>query len=315
MAGTGPGGTGGQIGSTVQGAVGSFGPIGAAIQMGSQMGTGITSQSDSPLIASLGTGIFNPSSNLDFAMDKDNPIGQRLGAMALPGLAGFFAKKNEQSKPDVPFQDPRQVERLLEVERLQKNIQAGTDPGTQTAIAQGQANVAQTQGRLARATGGATGATVDALIKAQRVGDQTTNQALAGARTQLPFFQNLQQQILNRIEEREFDLRRVEQSQFMAEKAQSEKEANINRQRALGTAISTGAFDPENIQGIAGMFKGANGTAPTGDGSGFVNPNENLDQITIDPNQANPTVVPDLNVGTEVTNINPSPGFGFGFGG
>lgn len=303
------------IGGTVQGAVGNFGPWGQAISAISTMGQDATSKSDSPLIASLGTGVFNPSSNLDFALNSDNSAGQRVGAMLLPGLAGFFDKKNEKNAPNISKEDPRQIERLLNLDRIAKNIQAGTDSATQTALQENQQNVAQTQSRLSQAVGGG-GSLTNALLKAQASGQQQGNQAIAQGQGRLPFFMNLGQQLQNRVSQRALELDLLNRAQFMAEKAQADKTANINRQGAFGNAVAGGGFDALGQKGydILGSFGnlGAGGGGP----QGGINPFNN-----VIPSQSGPTTGignSQITTGmTEVPNLQGGTGFfsGGGLGG
>lgn len=291
----------------VQGTVGNFGPIGQAIQMGSQAGMGATQGSESDLVRGGGQMIFNPSSNIDALSDDEiSPLGKAMG-MILPGSGEFFRK--EKSGPDIGREDPRQVERLLELDRISKNIEAGTDAATQNAIRQNQANVAQTQSRIGRATGGASGATVDALIKAQRAGDTASNQAFAQGQARIPAFQGMIGQLQNRVEQRALELDLLNRAQFQAEKAQSDKEQKINKQGQQGLAFAQGMGSGENAEGMMGMFGGmfgggANTPEAGGISGGMINPNDNLDQITTDPNQRNPSVdLGNISQGTEVTGL------------
>ena len=159
-------------------------------------------------------------------------IGAAGGAVIGAIAGGGKAKKQEDERKkalQLPGQeDPAQAARLLEIDRIAKNIQSGTDAGTQQAIQQGQETTAATQSRLARNTGGNIGATTDALIKAQRAGGDAANQAISQGQTRLPFFMSLGQQLANRGEQRALELSLLNRAQGSAEGAQNQKERNVN---------------------------------------------------------------------------------------
>lgn len=289
----------GGVGNLAQTTVGQAGPFGAAISAVSQAGEGATAGSQSGAVRGAGQLIFNPARNIDALSDPNLGTGAKLAGLLLPGAGELFRDNN--GLPDIQREDPRQTERLLEIDRIAKNIQAGTDAPTQLALQAGQENVAQTQSRLGRVTGPGT---VDAFLKAQAAGDQAANQAIAQGQQRVGAFLNLGQQLQNRISQRTLELDLLDRAQFSAERAQDEKEANINRQGQLGTAIATGAFDPETFQQVFQGF-GADQAANQGIGgaTGFVNPNDSLVQTPTDPNQANPTVSQAPVQGVEVTNV------------
>lgn len=168
-----------------------------------------------------------------------NLVGGAIGAGVGAITGGLKAKKSEEERKkalQLPGQeDPGQTARLLEIDRIAKNIQSGTDAGTQQAIQQGQETTAATQGRLARNTGGNIGATTDALIKAQKAGGQAANQAISQGQTRLPFFMSLGQQIANRAEQRKLELQLLGRSQGSAETAQDQKERNVNFNSGIAT--------------------------------------------------------------------------------
>lgn len=170
------------------------------------------------------------------------PIGAAAGAL-VGGTDGGMKSKKAQDERDkaqgfMPaYQDPTQVQRLAEIDQIAKNIQAGTDSATQTGLGQIQNQTAQTQSRLVRITGGNIGATVDALLKAQRAGGESANQAIGQAQQRLPFFKGLGQDLANRIEQRNLDLKLLNRDQYMAEAAQAQKENVINRNAAVASGL------------------------------------------------------------------------------
>lgn len=220
--------------STGQQVAGQAGPWGAAIAQGSKMGTDATSSSDNPYVASLGSGLFNPSSNLDALSDDSFSTGQKAASLLLPGFKSFFEKKNQNK--EIQAQDALELQRLAEINRIRKSIGAGTDPLTQQKIAQAQQTGASTQGRLARSTGGNVGATIAALTRAQRGTQAATNQALAQTQQRLPFFENLSQQLSTRISQRSLELGLQKRDQRLAEKAASARARNANMAGAIGLA-------------------------------------------------------------------------------
>jgi len=232
------------------------GPMGAAISAVSQMGEGATAGSDSGAVRGLGQLVFNPARNIDALSDKNLGTGAKIAGLLLPGAQEMFRGKKD-GLPGIQREDPRQTEALMELERIGKNIQAGTDAATQGAIGAAQEGVSQTQSRLSRVTGGNAGATVDAFLKAQRAGQSAANQAVAQGASRLPVFMNMAQQLRNRVAQRRLELDLLDRAQFSAEKAQADKEADINKQGAIGTAISTGAFDSIGDKVSGGIQSGA----------------------------------------------------------
>lgn len=170
------------------------------------------------------------------------PVGAGIGAV-IGGISGGAnavgaKKKQEQAQAYIPnYTDPVQAQRLAEIDRIAQNIQSGTDAATQTAINQGAETTAATQNRLARVTGGNTGATVDALLKAQRAGGEAANTAIAQGQSRLPFFKDLGQQLANRVEQRALELRLLNRAQSSAEGAQQSKENAINRNSFLASGV------------------------------------------------------------------------------
>lgn len=165
--------------------------------------------------------------------------------------------RNKFGKDGLPFiqrEDPRQTEALIEAERRAKNIEAGTDVSTQQAIDSARKTTGATQQRLSRLTGGNVGSAVDALVKAQRAGQESSNAAIAQGQQRLPFFLNLGQQLRNRVAQRRLELDLLDRAQTSAERAQAQKVAGINAQRAEGADIAMGGQDQMGTEDIMGMF-------------------------------------------------------------
>jgi len=223
-----------------------------------------------------------------------------IGAAGGAIIGGAKAKKNAKEREaglQLPSgEDPAQTARLLSIDRIAKNVQAGTDPATERALSSGAETTAATQNRLARVTGGASGATVDALLKSQRAGQSAANQSIAQGQQKLPFFMNLGQQIANRAEQRKLELDLLQRAQTSAETAQEAKERNVNANAAIASGVlgSNLSGSTDRIKSLIGNFQ-ANRSQE--DGGGFVNPNANLNQTILLPQNANPSV--DLGGGVE----------------
>lgn len=146
-------------------------------------------------------------------------IGAGVGAV-IGGVSGAL-KANKARKADegIQAQDPRELARLAEINRIRKSIGAGTDPLAQQQINQARQTGASTQGNIARVTGGNVGATVAGLTRAQRGTQAATNQALAQSQQRLPFFENMAQQLNTRISQRALEVGLMRRDQAMAEKA------------------------------------------------------------------------------------------------
>ena len=161
------------------------------------------------------------------------PKGAIVGAMAgalIGGVSGGLkANKARKADQQIQAQDPRELARLAEINRIRKSIAAGTDPLTQQQIQQARQTGASTQGNIARVTGGNVGATVAGLTRAQRGTQAATNQALAQSQQRLPFFENMGQQLSTRISQRALEIGLMRRDQAMAEKAAANKAASFTK--------------------------------------------------------------------------------------
>ena len=160
--------------------------------------------------------------------------GAAVGA-AIGGISsGMKAKKAADANNAIQAQDPQELARLAEIDRIRKSIGAGTDPLTQQQLGVNQQVGATTQGRIARSTGGAVGDTVTGLLRAQKGTQAANNQALAGSQQRLPFFENMGQQLRTRISQRALELGLQQRDQALAEKAARQKAVAANLSGALG---------------------------------------------------------------------------------
>lgn len=163
-----------------------------------------------------------------------NALGAGVGAVL--GGASSAIKAGRASKADeaIQAQDPQELARLAEIDRIRKSIGAGTDALTQQQIQQAQQTGAATQERIARSTGGDVGATITGLTRAQRGTQAATNQALAGAQQRLPFFENMGQQLRTRVSQRALEVGLQRRDQAMAEKAAQARANSANIAGAIG---------------------------------------------------------------------------------
>ena len=203
-------------------------------------------------------------------------VGGGIGAIA-GGLKANKSEKEREAGLRLPNEeDPTQTSRLLEIDRMAKNIQSGTDSATQTALNKVGQTTAGTQARLSRVTGGNTGGTVDALLKAQRAGGDASNQAVAQGQARLPFFMNLGQQLANRQEQRALELNLLGRAQTSAETAEEQKERNVNSNSLL-------------VSGLAG----SNLSKPEGRISSLIN--QGMGKLQGDVEKMDPTAMTGIN--------------------
>ena len=237
------------------------------------------------------------------------PIGAIAGAV-VGGVgsgikAGRKAKAAEQADASIQAQDPQELARLAEINRIRKSIGAGTDPLTQQSIRQAQQTGAATQERIARSTGGDIGATITGLTRAQRGTQAATNQALAAAQQRLPFFENMGQQLMTRVSQRALEIGLMRRDQAMAEKAANAKASSANLAGAIGALGNMQAQPNPAASPVTGS------TDPVADGVDPVTGDKNIPaiveawQLGTQSGYTEPNAV---NLGQPVPSIVPSPG-------
>lgn len=172
---------------------------------------------------------------------KGQAVGTITGALAgwNAGLAkGIFGKDDKDPNKNLPsLEDPTQTSRMLEIDRIAKNIRSGTDAATQSGVNQNQQNLAATQNRLSRSSGGNSSALTDALLKAQRATGAANNQVFAQGQQRQPFYQNLGQQLSSGISQRSLELQLLDREQKSAERAQGQQSENVNRNAAIASGL------------------------------------------------------------------------------
>lgn len=234
----------------------------------------------------LGSGVKGAGRGSQIGGKLMGPKGAAIGAGvgAVVGLGSQFVKnkKRDEVKSLIPSQeDPTNNARMSEINQIAKNIGAGTDGLTQTGLDDISRSTANTQTKLARVTGGSVGGTVDAMLKAQRVGGRQANQVLGQAQQRLPFFQNLAQNLADSRSQRKLELQLLNRSQVSAENAQDQTDKNINRNNAFvtGEAGAQAQDAKSRIEGLIGAFK--NNREGGGVDQSFTNPNDALSQIKV----------------------------------
>jgi len=194
--------------------------MGAESQIGSLAGAG------------LGTAIGGPG------------VGTQIGA-GIGGAIGGAIGSGNKNEPQVPMEDPAQVARLREIQNTKNQIARGGDPLLRTNIADIENVGATVQGNLGKFTGGDVGGTMSAMLRAQRNTGKNINSAFAQSQQRLPFFENLQSQLGNRIAQRKLEL---------GINAQDTARAQAAKQGSLGNAATSGL-----IASIGGGGGGAGG--------------------------------------------------------
>ena len=181
-------------------------------------------------------------------------VGTAIGGAVGSGIGSFVDSriaKNKAESSEPPMTDPNQTLLLDEIARRRKAIEQGTDVMTQSGLSEIEETGAATRDALSRATGGNAGATVDALLKSQRMEDRNKGAILGQAQQRTPFLQNLEEQMTDKIAQRTLDLTQFNKMQANAEQAQFGKEALMN----LQTGTATGAYD-ELFQGAGDAIQG-----------------------------------------------------------
>lgn len=218
-------------------------------------------------------------------------IGNAVGAAAggaLGGIAGMVGGLSKQNKSEqsqkIAMADPLEQSRMQELRQISKNISTGSDALTQNKLSEINKLGAQTQGAIAKVSGGDVGGTVQGLLQAQRGTQTGINQALSD-RGQLPYYQGLAQQLSSRMADRKLQLGLLDRAQKTAEYAQARKNANLNMMGLLASGA-------QGISGLIGQGQAPDlgtpsATLPTSGGI-TTDTTHGLDQnvANVDPNQS-----------------------------
>lgn len=170
------------------------------------------------------------------------PIGAQIGGGIGQAIGGAFDASG-QKIPDVERVDPNQAARLKEIQDTRKQISAGTDPLTQARISEIRKVGETTKGQLGKFTGGDVGSTVTALLRAQRNIGAGQNQAFTQSQQRLPFFENLESQLGNRIAQRKLELDINAQDTARARQAATQQQIIGGISGAIGAGAGGGGVD------------------------------------------------------------------------
>lgn len=204
-------------------------------------------------------------------------IGAGAGAL-LGGITGANKKKKANEASDISRIDPNEQARMAELNQITKNLSIGADTLTQNRLNELQKVGAQTQGAISKISGGDVGSTVQGMLQAQRNTQTGVNTALAD-RGQLPYFQNLAQQLQTRMSQRKLELDLLKRSQAMAETAQGQTDSNLNA-NAYASTLMGGDVNAIK-QGLADAGINRESVAAAGQGvrnfiGGIFNPKGNM---------------------------------------
>jgi len=202
------------------------------------------------------------------------PIGAQIGA-GIGGIAGGAIDLAGQKTPEVQMADPNQIARLREIESTKKQIASGTDPLTQQAVSDIRKTGETTKGQLAKFTGGDVGGTLSAMLRAQRNIGQGQNQAYAQSQQRLPFFENLQSQLGNRIAQRKLELDVNAQDTAKAERANTQRQIIGSVSGLIGSGVGALGSGAQ-----AGQMGGSLGGGGGVNSLGQFNPGTSLPTIT-----------------------------------
>lgn len=153
-----------------------------------------------------------------------NPVlGAKLGSAA-GGLGTMIAGKRAKTKAEGmrPNEvDPNELARLEEAKRRLKSMETGTDSATQSALSESKRLTEATKSDISKVTGGNVGGTIDAMLKAQRMGGRTSNQAIGMGARRADAFSRVVDSMAARIEKRKRDIQQNKSDQLFAEAAEA----------------------------------------------------------------------------------------------
>lgn len=167
-----------------------------------------------------------------------NAIGAAAGGViggAVGGISSGIKQNQANQAKEIGFTDPLEAVRLAQLEQTRKNILTGSNPVTQNKIEQIRNVGSAVQGGISRNTGGDVGATMDALLKAQKNTQTGVNNAVSEGQQNLPYFDNAVGTLAQRIAQRKLELQLLSRGQNLAENAQARKENNLNANALVGT--------------------------------------------------------------------------------
>jgi len=182
--------------------------------------------------------------------------GAQVGLAGGQLLAGLLGGKRAQAATP-PGEDPELRVFLNEIQQRRKELETGAGFQTQRRLIGQQ--LATTQRGIVRAGGGATGATISGLARAQRVAGTQLGEVLGQAEQRQLFLTQMAGQIIGDIGQRKLELQLLERGQALAESKQvtSEGLSNLLAQIAGGGAIPGAGGAPGAPPDVVGRVPGA----------------------------------------------------------
>lgn len=180
--------------------------------------------------------------------------GMKLGGAAIgAGQMLTGAIQNRKAKQMNPAEvDPRMTSNLEDIRSRVRAASTGTDAITQNAIRQANQLTRSTQRNMGRSASGNVGALMSGMLRAQRVGGQNVNNAMASSRQLLPQFMQMESQMNNLIGQRQLELQMRDQNQMRAQGAQNLKSGFGNLMGGLGLSQKYGQEEEEVNRGQFG---------------------------------------------------------------
>lgn len=217
-------------------------------------------------------------------MAKHSAMTTHLGTSA---IRDFYRGKKYQKKADAakpPLVDQGEASFLQDIENRRNNIDTGV--GYASAERQADQLTANTQSNILKASGGDTGAAINGLLLAARMGGQQYNDsAVTQQAQQQNFLTQTAGGLVNKIADRKLQLQLADRAQYLAQAMQYKQQA-----QQMGTQLLTHMLDTDSAglggmmgggkkattQKINGVDPGASGGATSGGGSGILSGLKNM---------------------------------------
>lgn len=181
----------------------------------------------------------------------------QAGLGGIQSLIGAGRRRGAQQQAP-PLEDPETRAQLNRIKRERARFRSGTAfEASRRALRQQQT---QTQRGVLRASGGAGGAAIAGLSRAQRATGEALSQIAQQSLTQQRFLTGLEAQTQERIGQRRLELQLLRESRGLAEAAQLRTEGTANILAAIGANVPVQQRQPQ--QPGAGGFPPLPATPP-----------------------------------------------------
>lgn len=164
---------------------------------------------------------------------KQGKSGAASGISMATGLAQMIAGAAQKKKAEKLFPGMEDPEDRAELERIKqdmKGMSSGTDATTAANLREINQGTLNTQRAIGRNVGGSVGGAISGMLQAQRTGASQANQVFGEARKNMGYFQNMRNQMQQRISQRKLELGMQRYQQKMAE-------ATNNQQSGFGNLM------------------------------------------------------------------------------